>query len=136
MAEPSPSPLGPDANDHQDPRERERQRRDLNALASHFAAGDEAWPRLLYDRIRLGILSALAITPTMSFAELKDLLKTSDGNLSTHARRLEEAGYICARKQFQRRMPKTEYRLTAQGRYALERFIDHLETVVHLARRD
>lgn len=113
-----------------------KRHRDLDLLANYFAAEESELQRLLYDRIRLGILSALSIHRWMSFAELKDLLKTSDGNLSTHAKRLESAGYILCRKRFQRRIPKTEYQLTAEGRRALVRFIDHMEALVRIARPD
>lgn len=90
--------------------------------------------RLVYERIRLGILSALAVNPTLTFSELKELLKTSDGNLSVHARKLEDAGYVACRKTFEQRQPKTEYRLTPRGRKALERYLDHMEALIEATR--
>ena len=90
--------------------------------------------RLIHERVRLGILSALAANDTLTFAELKGLLKTSDGNLSVHARKLEAAQYVAMVKSFQDRVPRTEYRLTAQGRRALERYLDHLEALIRAAR--
>ncbi len=86
--------------------------------------------RLIHEKLRLGIVSALAAAPTLSFTDLKKLLETSDGNLSVHARKLEEAGYIHCEKSFEGRMPKTEYRLTSSGRKALERYLDHMEALV------
>ena len=91
--------------------------------------------RLVHERIRLGMLSALAVNKSLSFSELKDLLKTSDGNLSVHARKLEEAAYIACSKSFERRFPKTEYHLTAKGRHALERYLAHMEALIHAMRR-
>ena len=86
--------------------------------------------RLIHERLRLGIVSALAANDCLTFNELKKLLKTTDGNLSVHARKLEEAGYIACQKSFQGRMPKTEYRLTAAGRRALGRYLDHMEALI------
>ena len=91
--------------------------------------------RLIHERVRLGIVSALAVNDTLSFNELKGLLKTTDGNLSVHARRLEEAQYITCAKSFEGRIPKTEYRLTAAGRRALERYLDHMEALIHATRQ-
>jgi DNA-binding HxlR family transcriptional regulator len=90
--------------------------------------------RLIHERIRLGIVSALAANNTLSFAELKRLLRTTDGNLSVHARRLERAGYVTCAKRFEGRMPRTEYRLTPSGRKALERYLSHLDALVRWAR--
>ena len=90
--------------------------------------------RLIHERIRLGILSALAVNDELTFNDLKDLLKTTDGNLSVHARKLEEAGYIACSKFFEGRMPKTEYRLTRQGRSALERYLDEMESLIKRMR--
>ena len=90
--------------------------------------------RLIHERLRLGIVSALAVNQTLTFNELKKLLKTSDGNLSVHARKLEESGYIACEKYFEGRMPKTEYRLTAAGRRALERYLSHMETLIRVTR--
>ncbi|MFW6089424.1 MAG: winged helix-turn-helix domain-containing protein [Gemmatimonadota bacterium] len=90
--------------------------------------------RLIHGRVRLGIVSALAVHETLSFTDLKDLLETSDGNLSVHARRLEEAGYVSCNKSFADRVPHTEYRLTAAGRRALEKYLDHMEALIGRVR--
>jgi DNA-binding MarR family transcriptional regulator len=85
--------------------------------------------------MRLAILSALAANTTLSFTELKGLLATTDGNLSVHARRLEDAGFVALTKSFAGRMPKTQYRLTPEGRRAFEKYLDHLEAIVRASRR-
>jgi DNA-binding MarR family transcriptional regulator len=90
--------------------------------------------RLIHEHIRLGIVSALAVNRSLTFNELKALLKTTDGNLSVHARKLEEAGYIVCSKSFEERLPKTEYRLTASGRRALERYLNHMEALIRATR--
>ncbi|HEX9565145.1 MAG TPA: transcriptional regulator [Gemmatimonadaceae bacterium] len=90
--------------------------------------------RLIHERLRLGIVSALAADDTLTFSELKSLMQTTDGNLSVHARKLEDAGYIACRKSFEGRLPKTEYTLTASGRRALERYLDHMEAIIRSAR--
>jgi DNA-binding HxlR family transcriptional regulator len=90
--------------------------------------------RLIHERMRLGIVSALAVNDHLSFNDLKKLLKTTDGNLSVHARKLEEAGYITCEKYFEGRVPKTEYRLTPPGRGALERYLDHMEAIIQATR--
>jgi len=90
--------------------------------------------RLIHERTRLGIVSALAVNDSLSFNELKGLLRTTDGNLSVHARKLEEAQYVACTKSFQGRMPKTEYRLTAAGRRALERYLSHMEAIIRATR--
>ena len=90
--------------------------------------------RLIHERMRLGIVSALAVNDTLSFNELKRIMQTTDGNLSVHARRLEEAGYVRCTKSFEGRMPKTEYRLTASGRQALGRYLDHMEALIRATR--
>src|SRR5262245_54813331 len=90
--------------------------------------------RLIHERIRLGIVSALAVNRSLTFNELKGLLKTTDGNLSVHARKLEEADYIVCSKSFDGRLPKTEYRLTSQGRKALERYLNHMEALIRATR--
>jgi DNA-binding MarR family transcriptional regulator len=107
----------------------------LRAVAGYFAdtgAGDA--DRLMHDRLRLGIMSALSVNASMSFAELKELLQASDGNLSTHARKLEDAGYIACRKKFAARVPKTEFSLTAQGRRVFARHLEHMENLIHAAK--
>jgi DNA-binding MarR family transcriptional regulator len=90
--------------------------------------------RLIHERVRLGIVGALAVNESLSFQDLKRLLNTTDGNLSVHARKLEDAGYVACSKSFDGRVPKTEYRLTAAGRRALERYLDHMETLIRAAR--
>lgn len=90
--------------------------------------------RLIHERIRLGIVSALAVNDSLSFNDLKKLLKTTDGNLSVHARRLEEAQYISCSKYFDGRLPKTEYRLAAAGRRALEKYLQEMEALIRAAR--
>ena len=90
--------------------------------------------RLIHERIRLGIVSALATNASLSFNDLKRILKTTDGNLSVHARKLEEAEYISCLKYFEARVPRTEYRLTAAGRAALERYLTHMEALIRASR--
>ncbi len=90
--------------------------------------------RLIHERTRLGIVSALAVNDTLTFGELKELLAASDGNLSVHARKLEDAGYIVCTKSFAGRLPKTEYRLSAAGRRALERYLNHMEALIRATR--
>lgn len=106
--------------------------RGLPALANDD--GPMELDRLIHERLRLGIVSALAVNPSLSFNELKTLLKTSDGNLSVHARKLEEAEYITCEKYFEGRVPKTEYRLTPAGKRALERYLDHMEALIQAMR--
>ena len=91
--------------------------------------------RLIHEHIRLGIVSALAVNQSMTFNDLKKLLKTTDGNLSVHARKLEEARYVACSKSFEGRMPKTEYTLTAAGRKALEKYLDHMEALIQAMGR-
>ncbi len=98
------------------------------------ATASLALDRLIHERIRLGIVSALAANESLSFNELKRLMKTTDGNLSVHARKLEEAEYISCTKSFEGRTPRTEYRLTAAGRKALERYLDHMESLIKATR--
>jgi len=90
--------------------------------------------RLIHERMRLAIVSALAVNDSLSFNELKRLLDTTDGNLSVHARKLEEASYIICTKSFEGRVPRTRYRLSAVGRQALERYLDHMEALIHSTR--
>jgi DNA-binding MarR family transcriptional regulator len=94
----------------------------------------EELDRLIHERLRLGIVSALAVNDSLSFSDLKKLMNTTDGNLSVHARKLEEAEYIACTKSFEGRMPKTQYRLTAAGRRALERYLDHMEALIRATR--
>ncbi len=90
--------------------------------------------RLIHEPVRLGIVSALAVNDKMTFNDLKELLKTTDGNLSVHARKLEEGQYVACEKYFEGRLPKTEYKLTAAGRKALESYLDHMEALIHATR--
>ena len=90
--------------------------------------------RLIHERVRLGIVSALAVNDCLSFNELKAMLRTTDGNLSVHARKLEEAEYVECRKSFNGRVPRTDYRLTPFGRAALERYLDHMEALIEAVR--
>lgn len=98
------------------------------------AEGALALDRLIHERMRLGIVSALAVNDTLTFNDLKRLMHTTDGNLSVHARKLEDAAYVTCTKSFEGRMPKTEYRLTATGRRALERYLDHMEALIRATR--
>jgi len=106
----------------------------LRAVRRSAEGGAAALDRLIHERMRLGIVSALAVNDSLRFNDLKKLLKTTDGNLSVHARKLEEAGYVACVKYFEGRLPKTEYRLTAEGRRALERYLDHMEALIRATR--
>ena len=99
------------------------------------AADEDRFDRLIYGRVRLGIMSALAVNEQLSFNDLKALFAVTDGNLGAHARKLEVAGYISCRKTFEERRPRSEYRLTATGRKALERYLQHIEAVILATRR-
>jgi len=90
--------------------------------------------RLIHERLRLGIISALAANESLTFSDLKKLMNTTDGNLSVHARKLEEAGYISCTKFFEGRLPKTQYKLTAAGRSALEKYLSHMESLIKQMR--
>ena len=122
------------------PREREeprdaRTQRGLRPVRGRAAPeGPLALDRLIHERLRLGIVSALAVNESLTFNDLKTLMKTTDGNLSVHARKLEEAAYISCTKSFEGRVPKTEYRLTTAGRRALERYLDHMEALIRATR--
>lgn len=91
--------------------------------------------RLIHGRLRLGIMSALAVNDTLTFADLKEILQATDGNLSVHARKLEEAGYVDCRKYFAGRQPRTEYQVTTAGRRALERYLSHMESLIEATRQ-
>ena len=97
-------------------------------------AAPRALDRVIHERVRLAIVSALAVTPSLAFSDLKHALRITDGNLSVHARRLEEAGYVECRKSFVGRVPRTEYKLTSAGRRALERYLDHMEALIRATR--
>jgi DNA-binding MarR family transcriptional regulator len=90
--------------------------------------------RLVHERLRLGMLSALSVNERLTFVELKKLLDTTDGNLSVHSRKLEEAGYVEVTKRFEGRIPRTDYRLTDAGRQALTRYLDHMESLIQAMR--
>lgn len=114
-----------------------KNRTSARQLRAEPAAKEHALPhldRIIHERMRLGIVSALAVNDALTFNELKRLLGTTDGNLSVHARRLEEADYVACTKSFEGRMPKTEYRLTAAGRKALEQYLDHMEALIQAMR--
>jgi DNA-binding MarR family transcriptional regulator len=98
------------------------------------APGPLELDRLIHERMRLAIVSSLAVADSISFNELKRLLETTDGNLSVHARKLEDAGYIACTKSFEGRVPRTQYRLTAAGRRALERYLSHMEALIRRTR--
>ncbi|MEO8036466.1 MAG: transcriptional regulator [Acidobacteriota bacterium] len=90
---------------------------------------------LIHEKTRLSIVSALAVNPTLTFSELKTILKTTDGNVSVHARKLEEANYLTMKKSFEGRVPRTVYSLTTAGRKALDRYLDHMEALIRVTRR-
>ena len=116
--------------------------RDRRASVGNRSAADKAaidkgplaLDRLIHERLRLGIISALAANESLTFSELKNLMNTTDGNLSVHARKLEDANYITCTKSFEGRVPRTEYKLTADGRRALKRYVDHMEALIRAIR--
>jgi DNA-binding transcriptional ArsR family regulator len=113
-----------------------RKRAKLTAVpASAHDNSDATFDRMVYERVRLGIMSALAVREELTFNELKSLFDVSDGNLSAHARKLEEANYLTCTKTFEQRRPRTLYRLTALGKSALNRYLDHIEAVIKATRR-
>jgi DNA-binding MarR family transcriptional regulator len=101
---------------------------------SSHEEGALALDRLIHERMRLGIVSALAVNESLTFNDLKRLMHTTDGNLSVHARKLEDANYIACTKSFEGRVPRTEYKLTTAGRRALERYLDHMEALIRATR--
>ncbi|HUL03604.1 MAG TPA: transcriptional regulator [Gemmatimonadales bacterium] len=112
-----------------------RQTDALQRVPEGVARADAAHlDRLIHERVRLAIVSALAVHEPLTFNDLKQLLETTDGNLSVHARKLEDAQYIKCTKSFAGRLPKTEYRLTPAGRRALERYLDHMEALIRVTR--
>jgi DNA-binding HxlR family transcriptional regulator len=106
----------------------------LRKLEGAKVAGSAAIDRLIHERLRLAIVSALAVHESLSFNELKEMIGASDGNLSVHARKLEEAQYVACTKSFDGRTPRTEYRLTAAGRRSLERYLAHMEALIRAVR--
>ena len=118
------------------PAKRKRPKLTAVPAAATTTAGDDAkFDRLIYERVRLGIMSALAVREELTFTELKALFDVSDGNLSAHARKLEEANYLTCTKSFEDRRPRSVYRITAVGRNALHRYLDHVEAVIKATRR-
>jgi DNA-binding MarR family transcriptional regulator len=111
-----------------------RREREKKPLPLEVASEAPKLDRLVHERLRLGILSALSVNETLTFNELKKLLDTTDGNLSVHARKLEEAGYVSCSKGFAGRVPRTDYKMTASGRRALERYLDHMEALIQAMR--
>jgi|SRR5579863_7053224 DNA-binding MarR family transcriptional regulator len=105
------------------------------AIRARVGGEDAGFDRLIYERVRLGIMSALAMNEQLSFNELKSLFDVSDGNLSAHARKLEEAGYVMCTKSFEDRRPKSQYRITPVGKRALLRYLEHIEAVIKATRR-
>jgi DNA-binding HxlR family transcriptional regulator len=108
--------------------------RQVSESAGDATAPHQRFERLIHERSRLGIISALAVNESLTFNDLKRLVKTTDGNLSVHARKLEDAGYIDCTKSFDGRTPKTEYRLTKTGRSALEQYLNHMEALIQTMR--
>ena len=110
--------------------------RSVNGAAetAGYSEGALALDRLIHERLRLGIVSALAVNESLTFNELKRLMQTTDGNLSVHARKLEDAEYVTCTKSFKGRVPRTEYKITATGRRALERYLDHMEALIRATR--
>ena len=98
-------------------------------------AATRSLDRIIHERLRLGIVSALSVNDSLTFNELKKLLDTTDGNLSVHARKLEEAGYVACEKKFEGRLPRTEYRLTQRGRTALDSYLTHMEALIRATRQ-
>ena len=107
----------------------------VSSVSTVSSVGAPDLDRVIHERLRLGIVSALAVNESLTFVELKKILGTSDGNLSVHARKLEDAGYVAMTKSFEGRMPKTVFRLTPGGRQALEKYLGHLEALIHSLRQ-
>jgi len=104
------------------------------AIAARKEASAAELDPVIHERMRLGIISALAVRDALTFSELKRLLDATDGNLSVHARKLEDANYVICTKSFEGRVPRTEYRITSAGRKALERYLDQMEQIIHQTR--
>ncbi len=98
------------------------------------ATGGVAFDKIIHEQVRLGILSALAVNASLTFTELKQLMDSTDGNISVHSRKLEDAGYISCKKQFKGRTPQTVYKMTAKGRRALTSYLDHMEALIRATR--
>ena len=106
----------------------------LRSVPGGADAGAPELDRLIHERVRLGIVSALAVNASLTFNELKDMMALTDGNLSVHARKLEDAGYVECSKTFEGRVPRTEFRLTDGGRRALEAYLNHMEAIIQAVR--
>jgi len=106
----------------------------LRSMSGGAEGGTPELDRIIHERVRLGIVSALAVNESLAFNELKDMLVLTDGNLSVHARKLEEAGYVACAKSFEGRIPRTRYTLTPTGRRALEAYLDHMEALIQAVR--
>lgn len=113
---------------------RDEQAYTLRAVVGGAEDGAPEMDRLIHERVRLGIVSALAVNESLSFNQLKDMLGLTDGNLSVHARKLEEAGYVLCTKSFEGRTPRTQFQLTDGGRRALLAYLDHMESLIHAVR--
>ncbi len=107
----------------------------LRALPGGAGTATKALDRVIHERLRLGMVSALAVNESLTFRDLKEILETTDGNLSVHARKLEEAGYVSCTKRFEGRVPCTEYRLTDSGREVLEQYLTHMEALIQATRQ-
>lgn len=107
---------------------------ELRSIAGGAESGAPELDRVIHERVRLGVVSALAVNESLTFNELKEMLGLTDGNLSVHARKLEEAGYVACTKKFEGRVPRTEFRLTEPGRRALGAYLDHMEALIHAVR--
>lgn len=109
-----------------------------NILPAHLpqgAAESQLLDKIIHERLRLGMVSALAVNQSLSFVEIKKILNTTDGNLSVHARKLEEAGYVSCEKKFEGRIPRSEYQLTVAGRQAFENYLSHMESLIQATRK-
>lgn len=139
VSKPRKGPAGPVLAVSDSSRGAAGERRDSDRHHGRSASADQSpWPdldRLIHERLRLGIVSALAVNQTMTFNDLRNLLGTTDGNLSVHARKLEEAGYVRCRKSFDGRVPRTDYDLTDVGRRALEDYLGAMEALIAQTRR-
>ena len=118
-----------------DPKRSPAEKQSLRGVSAAGPQSAHEIDRLIHERLRLGIISALAVNESLTFNELKQTVRTTDGNLSVHARKLEEAGYVNCSKSFAGRTPRTEYSLTAAGRRALSRYLDHMEALIGRMRK-
>lgn len=134
MARPGGAVPKEGGGDRQDPKGSRGGSGVLRPVRGRAEEGPLGLDRLIHERLRLGIVSALAVNASLSFNDLKRLMKTTDGNLSVHARKLEEAHYITCNKSFEGRVPRTSYALTQTGRRALERYLDHMEALIRATR--